>query len=111
MGYPTFFERYGVYFMLEVDWNSFSAHTKVTANDNVGVLLTYDEFYWTICIETSCLWKRVWERNDSILGNEKEFKHQYFDFPCFKNLYGKELACKFFDIWACFKAFLVVLKG
>lgn len=44
-GSLTSSERFGVYVVPDVDWNLFSAHTKVTANDDVRVLLTYDEFY------------------------------------------------------------------
>lgn len=51
----------------------------------------YDDFYWTICIGSSCLWEERLGGEGLNYEDERELKHQYFDFPCYK-LYRKELA-------------------
>ena len=79
---PTFEELHGVYMVTPIDWDLYSQHTMAVMDSVVKELLTYDNFYWIIRVETTHMWEERLGSKGLNYGHERELKHYYFDFLC-----------------------------
>lgn len=66
-------------------------------DNTLGVLLTYDDFYWTIRIETAQMWEERMGGEGLNYAHDLEVRHQDSNDPCCK-LGWKVLVCKEPDI-------------